>query len=182
VSLLPLPKDYVLGNGGEICFALDTPLVLLISTVLVVVSWWVLRVFMWPIRKPGAFSQDKPVFPYPPLETQYQTLSHRTKFEKGTCIGIARTTILSMLLVLLLVTLIIPWQVAFLVGWSIHLVTCACATYLPSPPGDAPPPPLRSRSPYPYRKTQQNLFPHDAEHILLLLAWLLPLTAPVLAE
>ena len=51
ISLLPLPKDYVLGNGGEVLFAPYTPLVLLIATGLVVISWWVLCVVMLPIRK-----------------------------------------------------------------------------------------------------------------------------------
>lgn len=51
ISLLPLPQDYVLGNRGEILFAPYTPLVLLIATGLVVISWWALCVVMLPIRK-----------------------------------------------------------------------------------------------------------------------------------
>ena len=43
--------DYALGNGGEIFFALQVPFFLLFATGLVVLSWWVLRVTMWPIRK-----------------------------------------------------------------------------------------------------------------------------------
>jgi glycosylphosphatidylinositol deacylase len=159
VSLLPLPKDYVLGNGGEVFFAPYTPFVLLIATGLVVVSWWALCVLMWPIRKAGR-------------------VLARTKSESG----ITRTTVLlSIFLDLILVAFIIPWQVAFLVSWSIHLVTCA--TYFPSAPGDSATPPPRTRSPSPRRKTQQNQNPsqHDAEHLLLLMTWLLPLTAPVLA-
>ncbi len=53
ISLLPLSKDYVLGNGGEVVFAPLTPLVLLIATGLVTVSWWVLCAVMWPIHKAG---------------------------------------------------------------------------------------------------------------------------------
>ena len=161
ISLLPLPKDYVLGNGGEVFFALHAPFVLLIATGLVVVSWWILRILMWPIRKS-------------------KRILTRTKSESG---GMTRTTFLSMLIILILVSTLIPWQVAFLVSWSIHLVTCA--TYFPSPPGDAPTPPPRTRSPSspprPGRKTQAHPSPQDAEHVLLLLTWLLPLTAPVLA-
>ena len=50
VSLLPLPQDYVLGNGGEVFFALLTPLILLLSTGLVIVSWWAICIIMFPIR------------------------------------------------------------------------------------------------------------------------------------
>jgi len=50
ISLLPLPQDYVLGNEGEVVFALLTPLILLLSTGLVIVSWWTIRIIMLPIR------------------------------------------------------------------------------------------------------------------------------------
>ena len=50
VSLLPLPRDYVLGNGGEVFFALLTPLILLLVTGLVIVSWWAICIVMFPIR------------------------------------------------------------------------------------------------------------------------------------
>ena len=50
VSLLPLPRDYILGNSGEIFFALLAPLILLLATGLVIVSWWAIRVVMFPIR------------------------------------------------------------------------------------------------------------------------------------
>jgi hypothetical protein len=50
ISLLPLPPDYVLGNGGEVFFALLTPLILLLSTGLVIVSWWSICIIMFPIR------------------------------------------------------------------------------------------------------------------------------------
>ena len=157
LSLLPLSKDYVLGNGGEVFFAPHAPFVLLIATGLVVVSWWLLGVLMWPIRKS-------------------KRILTRTKSETG--LGIARTTLLSMLIILILISTLIPWQVAFLVSWSIHLVTCATHLTSPSSPGDARTPPMRSPSP---RRTQHHPSPHDAEHVLLLLTWLLPLTAPVLA-
>jgi GPI inositol-deacylase len=50
LSLLPLPHDYVLGNGGEVVFALLTPLILLLTTGLVVVSWWAISIIMIPIQ------------------------------------------------------------------------------------------------------------------------------------
>src|SRR5216684_4618290 len=50
VSLLPLPQDYVLGNSGEVFFALLTPLIILLVTGLVIVSWWAIYMIMYPIR------------------------------------------------------------------------------------------------------------------------------------
>ena len=51
VSLLPLPQDYVLGNGGEIVFALLAPLILFLVTGMVTVSWWAICIIVSPIRK-----------------------------------------------------------------------------------------------------------------------------------
>jgi glycosylphosphatidylinositol deacylase len=53
VSLLPLPQDYVLGNGGEVVFALLAPVIILLTTGLITVSWWVICIIMLPIRKLG---------------------------------------------------------------------------------------------------------------------------------
>ena len=50
VSLLPLPQDYVLGNSGEVFFALLAPLIILLVTGLIIVSWWAIRIVMFPIR------------------------------------------------------------------------------------------------------------------------------------
>lgn len=50
VSLLPLSQDYILGNSGEVLFALLTPLILLLVTGLVIVSWWAICIVMIPIR------------------------------------------------------------------------------------------------------------------------------------
>jgi glycosylphosphatidylinositol deacylase len=82
-----------------------------------------------------------------------------------------------MFLIWLLVAVIVPWQVAFLVCWIIHLVTCA--TYIAPTSGDVQTP-VRSlfvrNSPAPPPASRS-----DADHVLLLLTWLLPLTVPVLA-
>ncbi|KAI0296337.1 PGAP1-like protein-domain-containing protein [Multifurca ochricompacta] len=177
LSLLPLPNDYLLGNQGEFIFASLTPLILLLVTGLVTVSWWLVCVFMWSFGK----------------------LGKRFLARKKVIAGISKTTILSMVLILLLVAIIIPWQVAFLGCWIIHLVTCATTyTTLPSSNAITPPPPPRSPSPthkrntllYPPRIVSPITTPivatppassHDGEHLLLLLTWLLPLSAPVLA-
>jgi hypothetical protein len=84
-----------------------------------------------------------------------------------------------MLVIWLLVAVIVPWQVAFLVCWIIHLVTCA--TYVAPASGDVTTPvhPLiiTRDSPAPPSSSR-----NDVDHVLLLLlTWLLPLTAPVLS-
>lgn len=53
VSLLPLPKDYLLGNRGEVFFAFLTPVTLFLATGLVTVSWWAIRIILLLIRKLG---------------------------------------------------------------------------------------------------------------------------------
>lgn len=53
VSLLPLPENYYLGTKGEPLFSPIAPLLLLIASGLVCVSWWVLVILMWPVRKLG---------------------------------------------------------------------------------------------------------------------------------
>ena len=89
-----------------------------------------------------------------------------------------KNTVLTVLFVLLLVALFLPWQIAFLGCWAFHLVTCA--TYVPAPPpGDAPTPPPRNTQ-NPHLRTTRAA-PHDSQHVLLLLTCLLPLTTPVLA-
>jgi glycosylphosphatidylinositol deacylase len=83
-----------------------------------------------------------------------------------------------MLLILLLVAVILPWQVAFLSCWVIHLVTCATMYIPPAVSGEATTPP---RSLSPARNSSPSPPRHEADHVLLLLTWLLPLAAPVLA-
>ena len=66
ISLLPLPKEYVLGNGGEVFFAPLAPLVLLIATGFVTISWFALCMLMWPIRKARHVLARLPYRSYPP--------------------------------------------------------------------------------------------------------------------
>ncbi|KAI0275434.1 PGAP1-like protein-domain-containing protein [Gloeopeniophorella convolvens] len=167
LSLLPLPPDFILGNQGDFFFSPLAPHILVLVTVLVIISWWVLCIIMWPIGKLGR-------------------ILARRKDDSG----ISKNTILSMLFIFLLVAVIVPWQVAFLCCWIIHLVTCATYT----PPEAAPPTYAAPRTPSPTRKPAIRYpprvrsppphvpaTPHDARHVLLLMTWLLPLVAPVLA-
>ena len=79
--------------------------------------------------------------------------------------GMMCTTLLSMSIILILILALVPWQVAFLVSWSTHLVTCATHLTSLAPPGDSstPPPCTRSPSPRPSRRTQTHLTSHDTE-------------------
>lgn len=86
-----------------------------------------------------------------------------------------------MLLIMLLVTVILPWQVAFLGCWVIHLVTCATMDITPAVSRETTIPP-RSLSPARNSSSTPPLGSrHEGDHVLLLLTWLLPFTAPVLA-
>ena len=63
VSFLPLPAGYYLGNEGEMMFAPIAPLLLLIASGLVFVSWWVLVILMWPLGKLGILFLGRFVIP-----------------------------------------------------------------------------------------------------------------------
>ena len=110
-----------------------------------------------------------------------------------------------MILVLALIFLLVPWQVAFLGCWVIQLLNCN-ATSRPKPyPGSVPtvastptnPTPTRDGTPDrddtpadrsspsspsipSHTLTFANAY-HQNTHVLLLMTWLLPLAAPVLA-
>lgn len=90
--------------------------------------------------------------------------------------GMTRTTLLSMFI---LVILLLPWQVAFLVSGLIH------PRDLRNSPHFTVPTRRRTHSSAiplsPPEPRSQHPSPHDAEHVLLLLTWLLPNPAPGLA-
>ncbi|KAI0045655.1 GPI-inositol-deacylase [Auriscalpium vulgare] len=171
VSFLPLPVDHLLGNSGEAFFSPVAPFLMLVVAGLVQVSWWLLCALMWPVRLLGRITGS------------------RRKDDTG----IRKNTLFSMFLIFVLVFVVIPWQVAFLGCWIIHFFTCA--THTPPPPtvfsATTPPAsfspnntgyPPRSRSPPPVPPAQAlaDGQRHSA-HLLLLMTWLLPLAAPVLA-
>jgi GPI inositol-deacylase len=93
-------------------------------------------------------------------------------------IGFRGHGIISMLLIWLLVAIIIPWQVALLVCWIIHLVTCATNK---APASDDATTPVDSLSRTRNSPTSASASRNDGDHVLLLLTWLLPFAAPVLA-
>lgn len=104
-----------------------------------------------------------------------------------------RTTIVSMGILFLSIFLLIPWQVAFLGAWMIHLHTCALSpleNHPPPPAEDAAIPLVPSNGStgdtpsYSHRKPSlREKINNDRHnwHLLLFMTWLLPIAAPVLA-
>lgn len=114
---------------------------------------------------------------------------------------VQRGTILSLLTICAAIFLFIPWQVAFLGCWVLHLYTCATARQHQKEVAhgsktDAVPmtntrrdsaedhgamsptlPPRKPPSEFIIRQSNLN----HSLHMLLLMTWLLPFTAPILA-
>ncbi|KAJ6539751.1 PGAP1-like protein-domain-containing protein [Mycena capillaripes] len=170
LSVVPLPEKFYLGNRGEPLFSAIAPLLLLISTGFVCVSWWMLQVFIWPLGKFGR-------------------VGFRRRREET---SVHRSTVISMCFIFLLIFLFVPWQVAFLGCWMIHLYNCAASkvhvAHIASIPDTVAIPLLRRegettveepRRPAPPPPHIANNHNHNM-HLLLLMTWLLPLAAPVL--
>ncbi|KAJ7213710.1 PGAP1-like protein-domain-containing protein [Mycena haematopus] len=171
LSVVPLPETFYLGNRGEPLFSAIAPLLLLISTGFVCVSWWVLQALIWPLGKLGR-------------------IGFRRRREET---SVHRSTVISMGLIFLLIFLFVPWQVAFLGCWTIHLYNCAASkvhvVHAASIPDTVAIPLLRREGeltveeprtrparPPPHVGNNHN----HSMHLLLLMTWLLPLAAPVL--
>ncbi|KAI0787198.1 PGAP1-like protein-domain-containing protein [Irpex lacteus] len=158
VSLIPLPTHLWLGNGGEPLLAFLAPLMLVAAVGLVSVSWWLVTLLKFPLYYLSR------LFPAAPE----RILSSRRN-----------SALASLGFICLLIFLLVPWQVGFLGCWIFHLYTCASFN----------PPQLEPQVPWPYRssKPSENRAQHlinvhnEREHLLLLMTWLLPLAAPILA-
>jgi len=50
-ALLPLPETMYTGNGGEPMLAILAPLLLVVSSGLVFVGYWVLLLLIWPLKR-----------------------------------------------------------------------------------------------------------------------------------
>ncbi|KAF9226838.1 PGAP1-domain-containing protein [Gyrodon lividus] len=195
-ALLPLGPEYHLGIANELGAVNAVLAVFLVGVAagMVCVSWWMLVALMWPLKFAGRIFAPRPED-----------------------VGVRRSTVVSMILVLLLIFLFVPWQVAFLGCWLIQLFNCAAisrpkaypypgsAPTLASTPtesislrernrdvgkaddenewsGDDPTVPS-SRPPNLHAQVLKSLTScyHQNMCILLLMTWLLPLAAPVLA-
>ncbi|OBZ70020.1 GPI inositol-deacylase [Grifola frondosa] len=178
-SLVPLPAGFWLGNRGEPIFAPIAPLLLLIVTGLVFVSWWTLSLMLWPLsRILGMIGRS----------------SRRNEDTTGQT---SRNALLSIGFVSLLIFVLVPWQVAFLGCWIFHFYTCAtsiAALAVSSQQSSPTPVPLaalasrdsnsspeRTSKPPPTSRATLADYANANMHLLLFMTWLLPLAAPVLA-
>ncbi|KAJ6515465.1 PGAP1-like protein-domain-containing protein [Mycena sanguinolenta] len=167
-SLVPLPEIFYLGNRGQPLFSAIAPLLLLISTGFVCLSWWMLQALIWPLGKLRRF---------------------RRRREEA---SVHRSTVISMGLIFLLIFLVVPWQVAFLGCWMIHLYNCAVSkvhvAHIASIPDTVAIPLLRREGEPTVEEPRVRPAPpahignnhNHSMHFLLLMTWLLPLAAPVL--
>ncbi|KAH6914791.1 GPI inositol-deacylase [Coprinopsis sp. MPI-PUGE-AT-0042] len=160
LSFVPFSKTRYLGTGGEPWFSAIAPLILVISTGLVILMWWILSGLLAALRKLASLS--------PKSDGKAETVS------------VSRNTLASITIVCLAIFLFIPWQVAFLGCWTFHLFTCASTSQV----SDA----HRDRSPDVMGKVEEQEMKLVREdnanfngHLLLLMTWLLPLVAPILA-
>ncbi|KDR84062.1 hypothetical protein GALMADRAFT_219892 [Galerina marginata CBS 339.88] len=180
-SVFPLPESLYLGNEGVVFLAPIAPLILFLASGLVCISWWILVALLTIIG-------------------QVSTILFGSRTEK---VSVPRSTILSLAIVCATIFLFVPWQVAYLGCWLLHLYTCASSsqyfsTISDRPKTDAVPLIQRSgrressgslpesptmssdRRPSEVWDMKRDNLNHNL-HILLLMTWLLPLTAPVLA-
>ncbi|KAI9064870.1 GPI-inositol-deacylase [Trametes sanguinea] len=180
VSLLPLRAGVWLGNRGDPVFAPLAALLLPIAFGLVCVSWWLLLALIWPLKSVmRRFGRRREDF------TARRPLA----------------TLASMGFIFLVIFILVPWQVAFLGCWLIHLYTCATSladlSHTQGQRSSEPEavPLVRLMSSTEAEATSDERQTRQAEaahanllqqanvhlHVLLFTTWLLPLAAPVLA-
>ena len=183
MALLPLHTSAYLGLRGEPFFAFLAPILVILSTGLVVIVFWFLSLLTYLAAAAtsalGRVIWGKDGEREPPMRTRR-----------------LRTTIGSISFIFLSVFFFVPWQVAFLGSYLILFHTTVSSSrsllswrrishkskdssFNAYPPSPSSPPPSRSR-------TESNLNNQIHNHtlltyLLLLSTLLLPLSAPVLA-
>ncbi|KAH8094931.1 PGAP1-like protein-domain-containing protein [Cristinia sonorae] len=195
LSLLPLPHGFWLGNAGQPIFAILAPLLLVVVTALVSLSWCILDGLLWLL---GLFVK--------------LTRLRRAGASPGT--HNTNNALVSLAMVLITILIVVPWQVAFLGCWIFQLFSCAAGRAFSSSlisDTDNRTYPLTPTTPELLRQNgadddsglqslndaqeavshAESITVHSRwideshrnadEHLLLLMTWLLPLAAPVLA-
>ena len=112
--------------------------------------------------------------------------------------GVPRSTVISLMTICILIFIFVPWQVAYLGCWLLHLHTCAASQreltqwnrnvavplvqFSGPRESDEITDDRDSSEPQssPLYEVKRDNVNHNS-HLLLLMTWLLPLTAPVLA-
>ena len=189
MAILPLPTSAYLGLSGEPFLSFLAPILVLLSTGLVIITFWLLSLLTYlaatVTSAVGRVVRGKDGEREPPMRTRR-----------------LRTTIASISIVFLSVFFLIPWQVAFLGSYLIifhttvssfrsppswkkipHKPKDSSSRAYPPSPSSPPLPPSRSNS---HTRTERHLSNQIYNHtlltyLLLLTTLLLPLSAPVLA-
>ena len=194
LSIIPTPRWFLLGNGGEALFAWVAPAMWVFATGLIATSIYVLGALKFVVRPihrllggGGQRCVSTACTPWRVLTPNYNRRERST----------TKRHIASILGILVLVWTVVPYQVAFLATFSLHIAS-ASTPKVPPPasnsyvrlkdgPRRSPSRTVQSRSSS-ASPTLATLKHHqDAtrlaqdEHLLLLLLWLLPFAAPVLA-
>ena len=198
-SVIPLPETLYLGNSGTPFFAPIAPLVLFVSSGFVCLLWGVLIALLAIVGKASLMLHGRLVQFVVVKSLDLPICYFFRRREKA---GVPRSTLLSLAVICLAIFLFVPWQVAYLGCWLLHLHTCASSMKLlegipQRRDTDAVPLVLHSatsedsdilpdgpRTPLD-RPTSNLIIKQDNLnhnlYMLLLMTWLLPLTAPVLA-
>ena len=157
LSFIPLPEGLLSGNRGEPMLSLIPPIFLLISSGLVVMSYFLLSALIWPFRRRVGKSCRRVI------NVTFAKLIHNQELKssgKEEPMVVRRSSLVSMIFIAALVSFFIPWQVAFIICYLLHFISCIT-------------------DPKPFTPEQ-----HDANnqkmHVLLMMSWCLPVVVPVL--
>jgi len=190
-SFMPWPTKLYLGLGIAGPFAPLAPLILLTASGLVIAIWWILIGFKWLLRPVGrVFVARWSVCRFQSRINSEDFGIHRN--HEGLRIG--RSTAFSTGIIIVVIFLLVPWQVAYLGCWIYQLMSCAVSSPEVIGRRTVDEYPLSDRSSddtiicdsrtneQVQDKTSVRLDNyHLSCHVLLLMTWLLPLAAPVLA-
>ncbi|KAG9104891.1 GPI inositol deacylase [Ceratobasidium sp. 370] len=147
LAILPLPPSFILGLGGEPLYFALAPITLCVAAATVGCSCHLLEAVQWILGQPSR------VF----VGMSANADTRRYSF--------TRSSLVFYMLLAALVVVFIPYQVAYLVAFLLHLWGCSVMKVQ-----------LKRQT----RDVNLATAHAQASHLLLLLFWLLPLVAPVL--
>ncbi|CEL57936.1 hypothetical protein RSOLAG1IB_02681 [Rhizoctonia solani AG-1 IB] len=153
LSTLPLPRSLLLGIGGEPVFSVLAPFCLMLAAMVVGCSCYTLSVLQWICS--GLYNMLRTVGLATDLDNR------RPPF--------TRSFVAFHLFVGALVIVFIPYQVAYLVAFILHLWECSISRVH-----------LARQSPTKTARFHLLSSYGQGSHLLLTMFWMLPLVAPVL--
>ncbi|KAG8696279.1 GPI inositol deacylase [Ceratobasidium sp. 394] len=147
LAILPLPPSFILGLGGEPLFLALAPITVCIAAATVGCSCHLLDAVQWILGQ---------------LSRTFVGISANADARRH---SFTRSSLVFYMLLAALVIVFIPYQVAYLVAFLLHLWGCSVMKTQ-----------LKRQARDPNLASEHA----QASHLLLLLFWLLPLVAPVL--